>query len=40
MDVMTIEKVLRSHETFAEELFDALLDRWGFPVAVDLETEG
>ncbi|WP_327337339.1 hypothetical protein OG384_14605 [Streptomyces sp. NBC_01324] len=36
-DVTVIEKVLRSQETFAEELFDTLLDRLGFPAAVDPE---
>ncbi|MFD7320739.1 hypothetical protein ACFV9D_06555 [Streptomyces sp. NPDC059875] len=39
MDVTTIEEVLRSHETFVEELFDALLDRLGFPAAVDPEAQ-
>ncbi|WP_413759619.1 hypothetical protein [Streptomyces sp. MMBL 11-3] len=28
-----IEELLRAHETFVEELFDALLDRLGFPEA-------
>ncbi|MEU1371398.1 hypothetical protein ABZ454_35440 [Streptomyces sp. NPDC005803] len=40
LDVATIEEVLRSHETFAEELFDTLLDRLGFPAASDPEAEG
>ncbi|XIE81634.1 hypothetical protein AB6O49_34725 [Streptomyces sp. SBR177] len=31
------EEVMRSHETFVEELFDALLDLLGFPAAVDPE---
>lgn len=29
-----IEELLRTHETFVEELFDALLDELGFPEAV------
>lgn len=33
----SIQEVLRSREVFAEELFDALLDRLGFPEAVDPE---
>ncbi|WP_234340453.1 hypothetical protein [Streptomyces sp. TP-A0875] len=36
-DVTVFEKVLRSQETFAEELFDTLLDRLRFPAAVDPE---
>ncbi|MFB7512907.1 hypothetical protein [Streptomyces sp. NPDC056144] len=36
-DATAIEEVLRSHEIFVEELFDALLDRLGFPAAVDPE---
>ncbi|WP_031147830.1 hypothetical protein OHA91_17010 [Streptomyces erythrochromogenes] len=32
-----IEAVLRSHEPFAEELFDTLLDHLGFPPAPDPE---
>ncbi|MFE7586449.1 hypothetical protein ACFU5Y_33340 [Streptomyces gardneri] len=32
-DVTVIEEVLRSREVFVEELFDALLDRLGFPEA-------
>ncbi|MEF9881098.1 hypothetical protein [Streptomyces sp. P9-A4] len=40
VDVATIKEVLRSHETFAEELFDTLLDRLGFPAASDPEAEG
>ncbi|WP_432062707.1 hypothetical protein [Streptomyces sp. S1] len=40
VDVTTIEEVLRSHETFVEELFDTLLDRLGFPAASDPEAEG
>ncbi|MEU6703444.1 hypothetical protein [Streptomyces wuyuanensis] len=39
VDVTTIEEVLRSHETFVEELFDVLLDRLGFPEAPDPEPE-
>ncbi|MFC0842299.1 hypothetical protein ACFH04_00895 [Streptomyces noboritoensis] len=31
----SIEEVLRSGETFAEDLFDTLLDRLGFPQAVE-----
>ncbi|MEU6019256.1 hypothetical protein ABZ826_36175 [Streptomyces sp. NPDC047515] len=33
----SIQEVLRSGEVFVEELFDALLDRLGFPEAVDPE---
>ncbi|WP_406008704.1 hypothetical protein OG440_23225 [Streptomyces sp. NBC_00637] len=29
-----VEELLRSHETFVEDLFDALLDALGFPQAV------
>ncbi|MFE9046573.1 hypothetical protein ACFYOG_37595 [Streptomyces sp. NPDC007818] len=36
----TIEEVMRSHETFVEELFDTLLDRLGFPAASDPEADG
>ncbi|MFI8966488.1 hypothetical protein ACIGO8_30755 [Streptomyces sp. NPDC053493] len=36
----TIEEVLRSDETFVEELFATLLDRLGFPAAVAPEAEG
>ncbi|MFJ5834972.1 hypothetical protein [Streptomyces sp. NPDC093089] len=35
-----IEEILRSDETFAEEVFANLLDRLGFPEAVDPEAEG
>ncbi|MFF0476603.1 hypothetical protein [Streptomyces sp. NPDC004284] len=35
----TIEEVLRSHETFAEELFVVMLDSLGFPAAVDPEPQ-
>lgn len=34
----SIQEVLRSGEVFAEELFDELLDRLGFPAAVDPES--
>jgi hypothetical protein len=34
-DPASIEAVLRSHEVFVEESFTALLDRLGFPAAVD-----
>lgn len=34
-DPASIEAVLRSHEAFVEESFTALLDRLGFPAAVD-----
>ncbi|WUW19335.1 hypothetical protein OG521_00455 [Streptomyces sp. NBC_01463] len=34
----SIQEVLRSGEVFVEELFDALLDRLGFPEAVDPES--
>ncbi|MFF9982912.1 hypothetical protein [Streptomyces erythrochromogenes] len=30
-DAPAVEAVLRSHEPFAEELFDTLLDHLGFP---------
>ncbi|MDX3074775.1 hypothetical protein [Streptomyces sp. MI02-7b] len=35
-----VEEVLRSKETFAEELFAVLLDRLGFPAPVDPERSG
>ncbi|MEV4976672.1 hypothetical protein [Streptomyces scopuliridis] len=34
----SIQEVLRSREVFVEELFEALLDRLGFPEAVDPES--
>ncbi|WP_411573985.1 hypothetical protein [Streptomyces fradiae] len=37
VDPTTIEKALRSDVTFVEDLYDALLDRLGFPAAVDPE---
>ncbi|MFE6903529.1 hypothetical protein ACFVFJ_42960 [Streptomyces sp. NPDC057717] len=35
----SVQEVLRSGEVFVEELFDALLDRLGFPEAVDPESQ-
>ncbi|MFI6939443.1 hypothetical protein ACIBI4_09240 [Streptomyces sp. NPDC050418] len=32
-----IEELLCSHETFVEELFDALLDELGFPACATIE---
>ncbi|RVU15269.1 hypothetical protein EOT10_39625 [Streptomyces antnestii] len=37
--VASVQEVLRSGEVFVEELFDALLDRLGFPEAVDPESQ-
>ncbi|MFE6906819.1 hypothetical protein [Streptomyces erythrochromogenes] len=39
IDAPAVEAVLRSHEPFAEELFDTLLDHLGFPPAPDPEPE-
>ncbi|MEU4256425.1 hypothetical protein AB0B42_10810 [Streptomyces fradiae] len=38
VDPTTIEEALRSDRTFVEDLYDALLDRLGFPLAVDPDT--
>lgn len=38
VEAASVEGVLRSRETFAEDLFDTLLDRLGFPPAVEPES--
>ncbi|MGX4695103.1 hypothetical protein [Streptomyces sp. JNUCC 63] len=35
VDPSVVEQIFRGHETFAEDLFFTLLDRLGFPPAVD-----